>query len=112
VTETIGILLVGFVVIAGLASGLVMARRSGEIPPGLAGRLAVTAVFVGVGLSLTALEGMWAGLMALGLGTAAVFLPRAFIPEARETQWHWPSVILGFVVVPLVVAGIWLAFTL
>jgi len=103
------ILILGFLIAAGLVAGLVFTRRFGEIPPGLPARLAVSVVYVGVSLTLITIASAWIGLVAIGLGALAALLPRRFLAQARETRWHWPSVIVGFVFVPLAVAAVWLA---
>ena len=108
----VDILIPGFLIVGGVAAGLVLARRFGEIPPGLPARLAVSVVYVGVSLTLITIASAWIGFLALGLGALVALLPRAFIAQARETRWHWPSVMLGFVFVPLAVAAVWLASTL
>jgi hypothetical protein len=108
----VDILIPGFLIVAGVAAGLVFARRFGEIPPGLPARLAVSVVYVGVSLTLITIASAWIGFLALGLGALGALLPRAFIAQARETRWHWPSVMLGFVFVPFAVAAVWLASTL
>ena len=85
-------------------------RRTGQvIEAGLPARITVSAVLLGIAFVLGQVEGLWLGLLFLALALGTMLISRAFIPEARTTRWHWPTVIVSFVVVPMIAFTGWIA---
>ncbi len=94
----------------GLALGWWVAKRRGEIRSGATWRVAVSLVLLGIPLGLGVADEWSVGFLILGLSLASLLGARLVVPGARKTQWHWPTVIFSFVIVPSAAVLVWAAF--
>ncbi len=101
-------LVVTALVLGGTGLGLIAYRRrhpTVDIQPGLVWRLAVGLIFLGSLLAFAELGGFGLAFVVLAMAGACLVVSRS-IRRSRD-GWHWPTVIVAFLVVPAVALFIW-----
>jgi len=94
--------------LAGAIAAIVLIRRTKvEIPPGVQWRWGVSLLWVGLTLGLSLAAGFGFGFITVALSLAVLFAARVFVPGARETPWHWPTVLFAFLVIPIAAFAAW-----